>query len=132
MDELTALNDKVASAAEAWLTDPTDVRAYGRLVNAVRERRAHLTPTLDVLPDDPGPLRRPEQPTTGPNTPGETTTAGPSPSDPEQPDELLDGLADQHPVQPLSAALAGRDPREILARLRGAPTSGSRPDDEQT
>ena len=35
MDErLIALNDKVASAAEAWLTDPTDVRAYGRLVSA--------------------------------------------------------------------------------------------------
>ena len=117
MDErLVALNDRVASAAEAWLTDPTDVRAYGRLVNAVRERRAYIQPTLEVLPDDPVALLRPEE-----TTHGENTTTEPSPAGAPQPDELLDGLADHSPVQPLGAVLAGQDPRQVLARLRGAP-----------
>jgi hypothetical protein len=95
MDEQRAVRDgRVAAAAEAWLADPLDIGVYGRLVGAVRDRRAYLDATLDPSDADPSP--------------------DPSPD----PDD------ERHAVQPLGAWIAGADPREILDRLRGAKPRG--------
>ena len=106
MDErLAVLSERVAAAADAWLTDPQDLGVYGRLVHAIRERRAYLNPTLDEHAYEPG----------------ATPPDEPLPPIEMQPDEVLDGLADQGPVQQLGSTLRDADPRELLARLRGAP-----------
>jgi hypothetical protein len=109
-ERLAALSDRVAAAADAWLSDPQDVQVYGRLVRAILERRAYLNPTLD---------EQPYQPTIVPEA-GEDDQADGVPPAQVQPDELLDEFADHSPVQPLRAALEGTDPRAVLDRLRGA------------
>jgi hypothetical protein len=115
---LAALNERVAAAADAWLTDPADPTVYGLFVRAIRERRAQLatlaaTPSpakdaddlvedVDALADDAG-------------------RADPEDADADQGDpDDVDALADRSPVQTLRLALGGTDPREVLDRLRGA------------
>lgn len=39
---LALLDQRVAEAADAWLTDPQDAAVYQRLLAAVAQRRAHL------------------------------------------------------------------------------------------
>lgn len=46
---IDALNERVAAAAEAWLTDPRDPRVYARLVSAVDARRAALAELVPRL-----------------------------------------------------------------------------------
>lgn len=41
------LDHDVSEAADAWLNDPRDTVAYGRLVAAVLRRRSYTRPTLD-------------------------------------------------------------------------------------
>lgn len=118
-ERLAALNDRVASAADAWLADPHDVGVHGRLVRAVRERHAYLHPTLDQEVYDPGTALQPTP------LPPERSAAEAPPPTQEQPDEVLDHLADRGPVQTLGEALAGKDPREVLDRLRRSDDSGS-------
>lgn len=48
---LAALNQAVAAAADAHLTDPLDAAVYGRLVSAVLDRRGYLSAPLP-LPTD--------------------------------------------------------------------------------
>jgi hypothetical protein len=103
----------VAAAADAWLADPQDAGVYGRLVGAIRDRRAYLNPKLDETPYDPEAAAPP-----GAGTPREVEPIVVTPTH-TQPDEVLDELAEHHPVQPLGAALRGADPREVLDRLRG-------------
>jgi hypothetical protein len=98
-ERLAALDDRVASAADAWLTDPRDVGVYARLVTAIEARRAYLRPQL---PTDDEPAAEPP-------------VAVPAAT---QEDEVLDGLADTSAAAPLGELLAGDDPREVLDRLR--------------
>lgn len=112
-ERLAALSERVAAAADAWLADPQDAGVYGRLIGAIRDRRAYLNPTLDETPYDPEAAAPP-----GAGTPREVQPIVVTPTH-TQPDEVLDELAEHHPVQPLGAALRGADPREVLDRLRG-------------
>jgi hypothetical protein len=111
-EQLAAQDARVAAAADAWLTDPLDTGIYGRLVLAVRDRRAYLDGTLDATLDD--------------GTPDDPDDPAPPPPAPAlvQPDDGLDDLDGRNAVQPLAATLAGADPREILDRLRGARPPG--------
>jgi hypothetical protein len=107
---LAALDRRVAEAATAWLTDPRDTGAYGRLVSAIEARTAFLHPRLDSPVDDVA---------------GDVSPASAAPPQPAVAaggdgvvgdDELLDALADHHPVQAVGVDLAG-DPATVLARL---------------
>lgn len=71
----------VANAADAWLSEPRDVLAYQRLVEAILRRRAWLHPTLGFAAANP---------------PGDLVDAGP---------ELLDALGADRPPVPLAEAL---------------------------
>lgn len=88
------LDRAVAQAADAWLSTPTDWRVYSFLVDAVQARRAYVQPHLIEYPP---------------------TTRGVD--DPTQPDEVLDGLADQHPVTVVGDLLDG-GPEAALDRIR--------------
>jgi len=72
----------VANAADAWLSEPRDLQAYHRLIDAVIRRRAWLHPTLGFAAI---------------NTPDPPEEIGP---------ELLDALADTNPPRPLGQAIA--------------------------
>ena len=112
-ERLAALSERVAAAADAWLVDPQDTGVYARLVRAIRERRVYLHPTLDTTAAADG--------ETTPSDESMREVESPLVTPPhDQADEVLDGLADRHPVHPLSEALAGADPREMLARLRSS------------
>ena len=133
MAQLAVLNRRVAEAADAWLTDPSDVGVYGRLVAAVTARRALVHPTLDGAAIEPqsGAQRPPDAVVAA----AAAAAAAAGPDDdavdvvgvldgPDQDDELLDELADHSPVQAVGVALAG-DPRAVLDQLRH--DAGQRP-----
>ncbi|TDD64771.1 hypothetical protein E1262_27160 [Jiangella aurantiaca] len=70
--------------ADAWLSAPTDVGLYTRLVTAVLERRAYVQPDLDTEPE----------PVVAPAT---------------QPDEVLDELAQLNPPRSVGESLSERE-----------------------
>ena len=100
MDErLAAINERLATAVDAWLADPRDGNVYQRMVSAVEARRAYLNPPLPDQPPEPDP-------------PVPTPEA-------TQDDEALDELADGHAaVRPVGDLLTGGDVRAALGRLR--------------
>lgn len=113
MDErLAALNQAVATAADAHLTDPLDVTVYGRLVGAVVERRGYLAAPLPLTTGDGAPLST--FPTLGPSAGAiNGSVADLTAEDPDSDDGPAADVALPSPLE------LGGDPREVLARLRG-------------
>lgn len=106
-DLLTRLNEAVAAAADAHLTDPLDTAVYERLVSAVLARRAHLAAQRPLATAGGARLRA---------LPGGEQT---SPASPDESDEPHDNeTADTATALPTALDLSG-DPRAVLARLRG-------------
>jgi hypothetical protein len=98
-ERLAAINERVAAAVDAWLTDPRDGNVYQRLIAAVEARRAYLNPPLPDAPPEPDPpIPTPE-----------------AVQDDEALDELADGAA---AVRPVGDLLCGGDVRAALDRLR--------------
>ncbi|RZS80149.1 hypothetical protein EV189_3630 [Motilibacter rhizosphaerae] len=95
MDEqLAALNDRVATAVEAWLSSPRDAGVYARLVSAAEARRAYLA------------VQRAAPAVVEP-------AGGPAPQPEIEPEPDDDGV-----VQPVRDLLGGDDVRTMLERLR--------------
>ena len=94
-DRFRDLDRAVAQAADAWLSAPTDWRAYAFLVEAIQARRAYVQPQL-------------------PGVDAPTTRAV---DDATQPEEVLDGLAEGRPVTVVGDLLDG-DTESALERLR--------------
>ncbi|MFC6044849.1 hypothetical protein ACFP8W_00105 [Nocardioides hankookensis] len=80
-DQAALLARRVALAASAWLSAPTDIDVYRRLVEAVGEWESYCGPVLEV--------------------------DGASSSE----EELLDELADVSPPQPLGVGMADLEAR---------------------
>ena len=98
---LDALNERVAAAVEAWLTDPRDPRVYARLVSSVDARRAALA---ELVPRLVSAVPVPEVPTAEADGDDGSTDEG---SDED----------DTGSVRPMGELL-GADVRAALDRLR--------------
>jgi hypothetical protein len=122
-----ALDARVAEAAEAWLTAPADVAAYGRLVAAVEQRRRWLDRSGRAGPADKAAvLSDPDHPgeQLGESTKCAGEDLGESTNCVDEPatcaDEAFDDELDRSwpTVRAVGADLAG-DPVAVLRRLRG-------------
>ncbi|GAB2672989.1 hypothetical protein [Thalassiella azotivora] len=103
-------DERVAVAADAWLSDPTDARRYARLVAAVTAWRTDraASPVGDPPGDD---------------TPGESPsgdTDGPAPFEDqlEAGDDGEDAVDDSRTVVTAVGEDLVGDPRAVLDRLR--------------
>lgn len=108
MDEQVAqLSERVAAAADAWLTDPRDSGIYARLVDAMAARRRYLHPPLDNDPDASEQAAE-----------RDVDRSGPALGDVDDP-EVLDALGDEPQGGPvrLGTDLDEADPRAVLCRL---------------
>jgi hypothetical protein len=123
------LDARVADAAEAWLNDPADVGAYGRLVAAVEERRSALERGDRAISGQEHPDSREEHPDSRQDHADRGSWYLDAPAEVADVADVADvanEAADAEPddinswpaVRAVGADLVG-DPAAVLRRLRG-------------